>query len=365
VLFDQGRAAATSSFRLAFSRWSHGSSMAGMFFRWYLSNLNTESGIIKTKKHVHGIALALAYASSFSLMAQNIYVAIDGGLFGDNQPRGTVGEYSTAGIVINASLISGINVPTGIGFADNKIFVVSLWDQIIGAYASSGLAVNESLITGLGMNPAMAISGYSIFVASYGYSATEQHQVGTISKYTTDGAFVGNFATPDLGLQNAIAVSGNKVFVANYYTGVISEYTTSGATINPSLISGVITPTSIAISGNDLFVANGPSGTISEYTTTGAMVNTSLISGLDEILRIVAFGNKLFVLDRGTHQGTHNFGTIGEYTTSGATVDPSLITGVGTISGLAVGPIPEPPVTAMLLITGLIGVLVRGWRRVS
>jgi hypothetical protein len=118
-----------------------------------------------------------------------------------NYHNGTVGEYTTSGTVVNASLISGLNSPTSIAVSGNDLFVASFGSHgyTIGEYMTSGSTVNASLITG--------------------------------------------FDSPQ-----GIAVSGNDLFVSNTGDGTVGEYTTSGATVDANLISGLSDPYGIAIS---------------------------------------------------------------------------------------------------------------------
>jgi len=111
----------------------------------------------------------------------------------------TIGEYTTSGATVNASLISGLTGPDGIAVSGSDLFVVNLLDGTIGEYTTSGATVNAALISGL-------------------------------------------------SFPEGIAVSGSDLFVANTGSGTIGAYTTSGATVNASLISGLSTPVFLAVS---------------------------------------------------------------------------------------------------------------------
>ena len=67
----------------------------------------------------------------------------------DSFSGGTVGEYTTAGATVNASLISGLNAPIGIAVSGSNLFVTNYNAGTIGEYTTSGATVNASLITGL------------------------------------------------------------------------------------------------------------------------------------------------------------------------------------------------------------------------
>jgi hypothetical protein len=160
------------------------------------------------------------------------------------------------------------------GAQGSDIFVTNENNDTVGEYTTSGTTVNASLITGLSSPIAIAVSGSDIFVASL--------VGGTISEYTTSGTLVNASLISEPNLPVAIAVSGSDIFVANLNTNTIGEYTTSGATVNAALITGLNSPDGIAVSGSDIFVANAGTNTIGEYTTSGATVNAALITGLSE-----------------------------------------------------------------------------------
>jgi DNA-binding beta-propeller fold protein YncE len=178
---------------------------------------------MKTSKKIYGITLALMCGLAATLKAQNIYVA---------NFTGSIGEYTTSGQTVNASLISGLGYAQGVVISENSLFVTS--GGTIGEYTTSGAAVNTSLV--------------------YQYD-----------------------------MLQGIAILGNELYVVDSAASRISEYTTSRATINASLIFPAYNPVGIVISGNDLFVACESwygKAYIGEYTTSGATVNASLISGL-------------------------------------------------------------------------------------
>ena len=137
-----------------------------------------------------------------------------------NQNTNTIGEYTTSGTTVNASLVTGLSFPQGIAVSGGDLFVENFVGGTVGEYnATTGAVINAALVTGL-INP-------------YG-----------------------------------IAVSGGDLFVANYYNATVGEYTTSGATVNASLVTGLIGPYGLALSGGDLFVMNFNNGVIGEYTTS-------------------------------------------------------------------------------------------------
>jgi hypothetical protein len=85
-------------------------------------------------------------------------IAISGyGLFVVNR-SGTIGEYTTTGATVNASLISGLSSPFGIAALGNKLFVANEGNGVICEYTTSGQVVNASLVGGLDFPYNIAIS---------------------------------------------------------------------------------------------------------------------------------------------------------------------------------------------------------------
>jgi len=270
-----------------------------------------------------------------------------------------VGEYTTSGQTINASLISGLNTATGLAVSGTDLFVVT--GSAIQEYTTSGSLVNGSLITvptntvtEQSSAAGIAISGTDLFTT---YNAGYSYSIG---EYTTSGQTIN--ASLVSGLQystnGGIAVSGTNLFVIqnDVFEGnvadVIGEYTTSGATVNASLIpfsSSNGNLFGITASGTDLFIANN-AHTVGEYTTSGATVNASLISIYDPHGIAVSGANVVVAnyIGTGTSGGAgpgagNGSGSIGEYTTTGGTVNDSLIVGLyGPTSIVVVGSAAAP-----------------------
>ena len=348
---------------------------------------NTGAGTIGEYDSTTG---ATINASLISGLNNPQSIAISGGdLFVLNQGSGSVGEYTTSGAVVNASLITGlgINVAEGITVSGGDLFVVKddgqdrqtgLDKGLIGEYTTSGATVNASLVTLLdnnaGFDPvSIAASGIDLFVVN---------QAGTVGEYTTTGATInGSLVTDRYNSVLGVAVSEGNLFLTGVYPSAIGEYdATSGAAINASLVTSgfnsdpSLGPLGITVAGGDLFVANGD-GTIGEYTTSGDTVNAALITGADGLFGIavvtpepstwltlaigtgalLAFGLRhrsrhakhVFVLlaaplaaavgvsaTPATARGGEIFvtsysdGTVGQYTGDGATANASFVTGL-------------------------------------
>ena len=75
---------------------------------------------------------------------------LDGICLSRTHGNGTIGEYTTSGATVNASLITGLNRPMGIAVFGSGICLSRTVDGgTIGEYTTSGATVNASLITGL------------------------------------------------------------------------------------------------------------------------------------------------------------------------------------------------------------------------
>jgi hypothetical protein len=191
---------------------------------------------MKTTKTVFGIALALTFSLAATLKAQDIYVTVDGNGGGN----AVIGEYTTSGATVNAALISGLGYPgapsvDGVAISGNDLFAANYYGGgagagFVGEYTTSGATVNASLISGLSDPQGLAISGNDLFVTSG----------DTIGEYTLSGAVVNASLITGLSSPQDIAICGDDLFVVNNGGGgYIGEYTTSGARVNASLISGL------------------------------------------------------------------------------------------------------------------------------
>lgn len=265
-------------------------------------------------------------------------------IFVTNFASGRVGQYTTAGATVNASLITGLNSSFGIVTDGTHLYVNNFSSGRIGKYTMSGATVNASLITGLNSPYGLAISGSNLFVTN--------RQSGTIGKYTTDGAVVNAALVTGLNLPEGIDVSGNSLYVNTRNNGTVGEYSTiDGSAVNASLISGL--PQSgqfglvdIAVSDSHIYVTNNASKTIGKYTISGATVNAALISfvGGNLPVGIAVSGTDLY-------ETNNDAGTIGHYSAiDGSVINASLITGLSEPRGIIV--VPEPA-TGLLLGIGI------------
>ena len=223
---------------------------------------------------------------------------------------------------------------------------MSNYSQTIGEYTTGGATVNASLITASWPYKLAGVASDGnghLFVAEFSTS-----NGGRISEYTTAGQVVNaSLITNGLETPIRVALGGNgNIFVlnqANIADGSVGEYTTAGATVNASLITGVYDPRDLACDGNgNLYVA---AGVVYKYATSGVLESNNLAPGFSQACSIALDGRGDFFV--GGPDASYAV-PVGEYTTSGAVVNASLLTGFLYPSGLQVGQTPEPSTFALL-----------------
>jgi len=101
-----------------------------------------------------------------------------------------IGEYTTSGTTVNASLITGLNDTFSIAVSGSNLFVSNSVSGTIGEYTTSGATVNASLITGLNDPAGIVVAGSNLFVASRITFGGNPTGTGTIGEYTTSGTTV-------------------------------------------------------------------------------------------------------------------------------------------------------------------------------
>jgi hypothetical protein len=301
------------------------------------------------KSHTAKLSRASSLLGAFALFLGPGVGTSCGQIFVSSFAGGTIGEYSTSGIPINPSLVSGLLFPTGIAVGGAGLFVaqwsINTGHSTVGQYTISGTVVSTSLISGLLYPQRLTISGNRLFVVDW--------NLPYISQYTTDGTLVNGYFIHGLNGSIAMTVSGGKIYIAD--SNRIGVYSMDGTAINASLITGLAAPpTGIAIDGNYIYVSeannNGIQGRVAKYTIDGALVNGSLIGSFDDYSAIAVDGGALFVANYGN-------GTIGKYHLDGTVVNRTLISGVGATCMIVV---PEPS-SSVLAILG--SVFLYLWRR--
>jgi len=84
-------------------------------------------------------------------------------IFVSNLGAGTIGEYTTSGATVNASLISGLSNPGSIAASAIDLFVVNESPtNTIGEYTTSGGTVNASLISSVTNPHQITVSGSDV-----------------------------------------------------------------------------------------------------------------------------------------------------------------------------------------------------------
>src|SRR5689334_10489724 len=96
---------------------------------------------MRATKVIYGIALTLLCNLALELKADDLYVS---GFWGY-----TVGDYTTGGTAVNASLLSGLANPWGIAISGNDLFVVNNGNGTVGKYTTAGATIDPALISGL------------------------------------------------------------------------------------------------------------------------------------------------------------------------------------------------------------------------
>ncbi len=312
------------------------------------------------------LALAAAAATHCILPA----TAREADIFVVNNGSGKIGEYTTAGATVNASLVTGLSYPEGLAISGGNLYVSTLYGGLgvndtgtVTEYTASGTPVGGFGISGLNDPIGIAVSGGDLFVTNL---TSNSPLTGEVEEYNaTTGALINASFVTGLSDPLGIAVSGGDLFVTDEGRGTIGEYNAStGVAINPSLVTGLSSVDAIAVSGGDLFVTKSGPGTIGEYNaSTGAVINASFVAasgGWSVPNGMAVFGNDIFFAN-----GNPSFlgPAIGEYdANTGATVNASLVTALNSPVGIVV--VPEPA-TCVMLASGAVALLACGRKRQS
>jgi WD40 repeat protein len=275
---------------------------------------------------------------------------------------GNLGEFTTSGATVNASLVTGQgNGLQGIAASGDNVFITNITAGTIGEYNTADSTFNPSFITSLVAPYGIAVSGDDLYVA------TNSGGLTTIGEYTTAGATVNAslITIPEsysFQPESMVVSGGNLYVVLNSDSGTIGEYdATTGATINANLITGLYFPHSVTVLDGELFVGGGAGylgGWVAEYSLSGAPINTSLVTGQGPISGIAASGGNLFVAT-----GTLDGNAVVEYDTSGAIVNGAVVSTPDFPGPLALAIVAPEPSTLMMLAIGGAGLLAYGTRR--
>ena len=140
------------------------------------------------------------------------------------------------------------------------MFVTNSVAGTVGEYTTSGATVNASLITGLDDPAGIAVSGGDLFVA--------ETNIDAISEYNATTGGLINFAfVTGLSGPAGIAVSGGDLFVTSLNQGTVGEFNaTTGATVNASLVTGLNRPAGYRGFGRGSVCRDAYNGTLVRIT---------------------------------------------------------------------------------------------------
>ena len=119
---------------------------------------------MRNRRQNPSIFLTSLIAVSIMTMLSAMPTGAYGDIFVTNNGGNTVGDYTTSGATVNASLITGLNGPTGIALSGSNLFVANTGTSTVGEYTTSGTTVNASLITGLISPIGIAVTPTSVSV---------------------------------------------------------------------------------------------------------------------------------------------------------------------------------------------------------
>jgi hypothetical protein len=264
-----------------------------------------------------------------------------------NEQGTTISQYSSTGVELNPSFITGLHGPTNIAFdSSGDIFVVNAFNATIGEYTSTGKVINFDLINTPfhGWGICMDGNGHLFVCGDNTGSAS-----GDIAEYPISGQPINTtLVSTGLAFPLGMTCDGNgHLFVAEADSGRIGEYTTTGSPVDAALISGLDYPVDLALDGNgNIFVADQILG-VREYTTGGTLEQSQLAPGLNAPASITLDGSgNLFV---GGPEASFTV-PIAEYTTSGVLENASFISGLEDPSGIKFQPVPEPSSLSILAL---------------
>jgi hypothetical protein len=257
---------------------------------------------------------------------------------------GSVGEYTTSGGLVNASLITGLSNAQAFDLSGNSLIVSNQGANTIQTYALTGsgatlTATETGSFAGPGNEYGVTTIGGNIYVASYG--------AGSVTEYSPTGTVLGTLT--GLGGPVGLSTDGTNLFVGQIGSNVVGEYTSSLAPVNASLVTG-FSAYGVTVNGSDIFtINNSGSTTIGEFTLSGTAVNSTLITNSQQ------YGNTLAFDGSGDLYASYWGGTgVDEYAVSGGSatlVGSSPLVSEIHLNGVAFLPaaVPEPSTWAMLL----------------
>lgn len=203
-------------------------------------------------------------------------IAIDGDGFLYVTTVDSIRKYTVSGRPIGRKLISGLCSPWAIALDGKGHLFVANYCGSIGEYTTTGDTVNASLIPHTLLLTGLALQDTNMFVSIYGDSP---QWIGSIGKFTTSGATISTNFIPDLQWNWGLLINQQgHLFVAKNVPGIISEY--DGTNLVNQFDTGmVLTTMAFSADGNILVAADGMN-VVGEFTPSGTKVNGALISNL-------------------------------------------------------------------------------------
>jgi len=311
--------------------------------------------------------VAGALSGALCLLARGqVYVTNDTGPF-------TVSSFSASGSLLNSALLNsgnsslGLTNPVGIVVSGSTLYVANYGAGTVGEYTTSGALINASLVSGLYHPWGLALSGSTLYVADNGTGTVSAYTVSGASA-TADGSFTAITGQPQV---MGVAVSGSNLYISNYassvsntaYTGSISVYNAAtGAALNGGVpvVTGLDGPASLTASGSTVYASMVFGDSVGAFTISGTTLtnpNATFITTANAAYGVALGGSGLYVLTQNQYGG----GTIGLYNPGTGAGSIIATTGLYTPFGIAAVAVPEPATGAA--IAGALGLLLVAGRR--
>ena len=117
------------------------------------------------RQHWHGVYLRVHDIGGFGerladyggLSSPEEILILGSDIFVTNFGTGIVGEYTTSGGIVNASLITGLDGPDGIATDGTNLYITNALGDTVSEYTTSGALVNAALISGLDTPTGIAV----------------------------------------------------------------------------------------------------------------------------------------------------------------------------------------------------------------
>lgn len=227
---------------------------------------------------------------------------------------GKIGRANNDGTVVNANLITGLGVVSGIAVDTRYIYWAEQDTNQIGRANLDGTGVNRTFITGAGGPRGVAVDGDHIWwsnnvswwagranldgtsVNQNLVSVTNPQDVEVDGSHLYVTGYVGNQivrsgldgSSPEPGFLAApspfgVAADAAHIYWTSYSANTIGRANLDGSGANGSLVTGASTAAGIAVTGSHIYWANFGNSTIGRAGLDGSAATQSLISGLTNV----------------------------------------------------------------------------------